>query len=95
MLYAGYVALQVIDGYTTTAGVSRGAFEANPLMHGLANRPALLWSVKGGVSVATICTAEHLWRTHHRAQAIAVMAASNGILAAVAARNASALRGRP
>ncbi len=93
-LYASYVALQVFDGYTTTIGVHRGAVESNPLMRGIADRPAILWTVKGGVTVAAIYTAERLWRDHRRRQAIAVMALSNGIIAAVAARNASVLRGR-
>jgi hypothetical protein len=95
VLYASYVALQVFDGYTTTVGVKHGAVESNGMMQGIADRPAILWTVKGGVTVAAIYTAERLWRDHRRKQAIAVMALSNGIMAAVAARNASVLHGRP
>ncbi|SRR5260370_39418234 len=64
VLYASYVALQVFDGYTTTIGVQRGAVESNPLMRGIADRAAIVWTVKGGVTVAAIYTAERLWRDH-------------------------------
>ena len=40
----------------------------------------------------SIYVAERLWRGHHRGQAIAMMVVSNGIMAAVAASNASIIR---
>ena len=53
-----------------------------------------MWAVKGGVAFASIYVAERLWRTHHRGEAIAVMAVSSGVMAAVAANNAAILRGQ-
>ena len=91
-LYVSLAALQVVDGYTTTTGITRGAREANPLMPAVAGNTAAVWAVKGGVTLLSIYTAERLWKNHKRGQAIAMMLVSNGMMAAVAARNASVLR---
>ena len=66
--------------------------EANPLAAGIVGRPAALWAAKTGVTAGTIVVAERLWRQHHRAQAIGMMIASNGVMAVVAAHNASVIR---
>jgi hypothetical protein len=58
----------------------------------LASHPGALWVAKGGAAFLSIYTAERLWRRHHRGEAIAVMVISNGIMAAVAASNASVIR---
>jgi len=42
--------------------------------------------------VGAIYAAEQLWRQHHRGQAIAIMVASNGVMAIVAAHNAGTRR---
>ena len=91
-LYVSFAALQIVDGYTTMTGTTRGAQEANPLMAGAAGNRAALWAVKGGATLATIYVAERLWKNHQRGQAIAVMLLSNGVMAAVAAHNSSVLR---
>jgi hypothetical protein len=91
-LYVGQIGLQVFDGYSTTRGLGNGAIESNLIMGGLARHPAALWAVKGSAAFASIYVAERLWRQHRRAEAIVVMVASNGIMAAVAARNASIIR---
>ena len=91
-LYASYGALQAFDAYSTTSGIRRGAIETNPLMAGVAGKSAAVWSLKAGIAVATVSAAEQLWRQHRRTQAILVMVAANGAMAAVAANNASVLR---
>ncbi len=91
-LYAAQLGLQVYDGYSTTRGLRNGAIESNSIMGRLASHPAALWAAKGGAAFASIYAAERLWRQHHRGQAIAVMMVSNGIMAAVAAKNATVIR---
>ena len=91
-LYAGLSVLQVYDGYSTIHGVRNGLAETNPLVGGLASRPALLWSLKAGSTAASIYLAEQYWRDHHPTKAIVTMIVANGVMAAVAARNASLLK---
>jgi hypothetical protein len=88
-LYVGMSALQIYDGYSTLRGVRGGAPETNPLVGGLAARPVAFWSVKAVTTAASIYLAEQLWRQHHRTQAVVTMVIANGVMAAVAARNAS------
>jgi hypothetical protein len=90
-MYAGLAALQAYDFYSTTAAMKSGAREANPVMNGVVGNPAAFLAVKAGVTGASIFAAERMWRQHHRAQAIAVMAASNGFMALVAAHNHSVM----
>ncbi len=91
-LYGSLAGLNAFDAYSTTVGLSRGAAEANPQMKGVAGNPAALWAVKGGATAASILVAERLWKRNRRGQAIAVMVVTNGMMAVVAARNASVLR---
>jgi hypothetical protein len=91
-LYVSLVGLQAYDGYSTSRGLKNGAVESNAILGALANHPAALWAAKGGTAFVSIYVAERLWRGHHRGQAIALMIASNGIMAAVAASNASIIR---
>jgi hypothetical protein len=93
-LYVSLAALEMYDGYTTMTGVRHGAVEGNPVLGGAAANSPALWAIKGGAAVGVIFIAERLWRQHHRGQAVAVMLASNGIMAAVAARNARVLSTR-
>ena len=72
-LYVGLAALQAYDGYSTIRGVRQNKSESNPLVGGLAGRPALFWSIKAASTAATIYAAEQLWRQHHRKQAIVTM----------------------
>jgi hypothetical protein len=88
-LYVGLAALQAYDGYTTIHGVRGGASETNVLVGGLASRPAAFWSVKAASTVVSIYFAEQLWRSHHRTEAVVMMVVANGVMTAVAARNAS------
>lgn len=92
VLYLSLAGLNAFDAHSTTRGVAGGATEANPLMRSVAGSPAAIWAVKGGVTIASITVAERLWRQHRRGSAIAVMVISNGMMAVVAARNASVIR---
>ena len=91
-LYVSLAGLQAFDGYSTSRGLKNGAVESNAILGALANHPAALWAVKGGTAFVSIYVAERLWRGHHRGQAIALMVVSNGMMAAVAASNASIIR---
>jgi hypothetical protein len=91
-LYVSLAGLQAYDGYSTGRGLRSGASEANTVLGTLANHPAALWAVKGGTGFVSIYVAERLWRGRHRGQAIALMVVSNGIMAAVAASNASIIQ---
>jgi hypothetical protein len=90
-LYASTVALQAYDVYSTRQALARGAQEANPLMQGVVGNTGALIAVKAAVATSTIVAAERLWQTNKPA-AIAVLVASNGVAAIVAARNARTLR---
>ena len=93
-LYVGLAGLQAYDGYSTLRGVRRGARETNPIVAGLAAQPVAFWSMKAVSTTTSIYFAEQLWRQKHRAQAVVLMVATNGMMAAVAARNASILSRR-
>lgn len=91
-LYAGNIVLQGFDTYSTLAAVRTGGVEQNPLVGGLVNHPAAFIAVKSGVTVASIYAAEHLWKSGRRAEAIAMIAVTNGLMTAVAINNASVMR---
>src|SRR5262245_27004691 len=88
-LYVGGVGLQAYDGYSTLRGVRQGNPETNPLVGGLTDRPAAFWSIKMISTATSILLTEQLWREGHRKQAIVMMIIADGVMAAVAARNAS------
>jgi hypothetical protein len=89
-LYAASIGLQAYDGYSTFVGLRAGNRELNPAMTN--GTPTTLIVAKATMTLTTIAIADQLWRTHHRGQAVAVMLISNGVMAAVAAKNASVLR---
>jgi hypothetical protein len=91
-LYVSFAGLQGYDGYTTLHGVNAGARESNQIVGGLASKPVAFWAVKAGSTALTFLVAEQLWRNHHRREAVAAMIISNGLMAYVAANNASTLR---
>jgi hypothetical protein len=86
-MYGGLIALQAYDVYSTTTALNHGAREANPIMGGVAGNPIALAAVKAAVTGTSIFAAERMWKQGHRAQAVAVMIISNGLMAAVAAHN--------
>ena len=91
-LYAGAARLQGYDVYSTLTALKSGATEANPLMKGITKSPAAFVVLKAGVTMASIMTAERMWKNNRRVAAVMLMVVSNGMLAAVAAHNASTLR---
>jgi hypothetical protein len=91
-LYVGAAALQAYDAYSTLRVLQAGGVEANPVMRTLVKSPVAFVALKAGVTVASIAAAEKLWKQQHRVGAIAVMVASNALMGAVAAHNASVLR---
>lgn len=92
VLYGVFAGLQAYDGWSTVSGVRRGAVESNGVIAGAAKDPAAIWALKIGATSASIYAAERMWRRHQRVQAVATMVAVNGMMVAVAARNASAMR---
>jgi len=90
-LYVSLAALQAYDGYSTLAGVTNGAREANPIVGGAAGKPVAMWSLKAASTAATIYYAERLWRSHRLGRAIALLVAANATMSIVAAHNASVL----
>jgi hypothetical protein len=85
-LYASFAALQIVDVYSTRSAISAGAQEANPLMKNVVGNSAMFWTVKAAATVGPMLAAERLWKKN-KVAAIAVMAVSNGFMAAVAAHN--------
>jgi hypothetical protein len=92
VLYGVLAGLQAYDGWSTVSAVNRGAVEGNPAIAGVAANPGAMWALKVGATSASIYAAETLWRRHRRAGAIATMVAVNGMMVAVAARNASVMQ---
>ena len=90
VLYASYAALQAYDVYSTKQALAGGAHEANPLMQGATRNSTTFMAVKAISVVGAIVASERLWKTN-KVAAIAVMVASNGIAAVVAARNTRVL----
>ena len=93
-MYAGSGLLHGYDIYSTLAGIKANKVELNPLMREIVKNPPVFIAVQSVMTLATIAVADQLWRQHHPGQAIAVMILSNGVMAAIAARNASVLRTR-
>jgi hypothetical protein len=91
-LAAGSASLQAYDAYTTLSAIPLGAVETNPLMRGLAGRPAAFVALKAGVATSTILAGTQLWRQHHRKAAVILLGLANGAMAGVAVHNASVLR---
>jgi len=91
-MYAGTIGLQAYDAYSTLAAIRAHAVEMNPVVAPIARNPAAFIAAKAIVSTVTLAMSERLWRDGHRGRALVLMAVSNGLMAAVAARNASVLR---
>lgn len=86
-LYVGLASLQAFDAFSTRHSLARGAAEANPVMRGVVRNKALLWGVKAGMTVGPVVLAERMWRKN-RVAAVVLLAAINGVQAAVAMNNA-------
>lgn len=84
VLYGTYAGLQVMDIVSTQRAIAAGAREANPLMQkgGMATTIAM----KAASGVGMVYVSEKLWKKH-RVGAIVLMAAMNGVSAAVVSHN--------
>jgi hypothetical protein len=91
-LYAGNIAVQAFDVYSTLEAVRAGGVEQNVVISGLVRSPGAFIAVKAGVTVASIIAAERLWRSGRRAEAIFTIAVANGVMTAVAINNANVMR---
>jgi hypothetical protein len=89
-LYVSLAGLQAFDAYTTSRGLAGGAREANPLMQGAVNNPAMFWTLKAATTAVPMIMAERMWKKN-RVKAIVAMAVANGVAVAVAANNARVL----
>jgi hypothetical protein len=85
-LYASFATLQMLDAHSTIRALRAGGEEQNPLLKGLADKPAALVALKAGVAVSTIALAEKV-RGKSRVGAIVLMAALNSAYATVVAHN--------
>ena len=85
-LYVSFASLQMLDAHSTLRAMRAGGVEQNPLLLGLADKPAALVAIKAGVAVSTIAVADKL-RGRSRVGAIALMAALNSAYAVVVAHN--------
>ena len=83
-LYGTYGALQALDVVTTRRALAAGAREQNPVMNN--GNMATMIAVKAAAGVSTVYFTERLWKKN-RAGAIVVMAALNGVSAAIVAHN--------
>lgn len=83
-LYATYAGLQVLDIYSTKRAIATGATEANPLMRQGGSVRTI--AIKAAAGAGTIFFAERVWKKN-RVGAIVLMAALNGVSAAVVAHN--------
>src|SRR5437870_9076291 len=58
VMYVGVAALQAYDACSTLSGIKSGAIEGNPAMRAIVSHPAVFIAVKGGLTAASISTAE-------------------------------------
>jgi hypothetical protein len=86
-LYASFATLQALDYASTTRALAGGnAREANPVMSGVVGNRAAFVAIKAGATAGVILAGEKMWKKH-RVAAVVFVAALNGAVAAVVARN--------
>lgn len=90
LLYVSLAGLQAYDVYSTRTALGRGAYEANPLMGGVAGSTTGLVVAKAVSTAGIIFISERLWK-RNRVGAILTVIAANGVMAAVAMNNARVL----
>ena len=91
-LYGGFAALQAYDAYSTLAAVKAGGVELNPVLGGVANRPAAMIALKSAVTVASIAAADRLWKKGRKKHAVVMLAATSAAMTVVAINNHSVLQ---
>ena len=90
LMYASLVGLQAYDVYSTRTALGRGAYEANPIMGGVAGSTTGLVVAKAASTAGIIFIGERLWKKN-RVAAVVSVAIANGIVAAIAMNNAHTL----
>lgn len=90
-LYATLGALQVFDVYSTRRAIAAGAHEVNPIVRGTTGNSGAMLAVKALSTAGTIFFAERTWKKNRKG-ALIMMAAINGVNAAIVARNLSHAR---
>jgi hypothetical protein len=93
VLYGTLAALQAYDGWSTVKALRLGAVEANPALTSVASNPGAMLALKAGATTVSIYAAERMWRRHRHVEAVVTMVVVNGMMATVAAHNASVARG--
>src|SRR5688572_22091569 len=85
-LYVSFASLQMLDAHSTMRAMRAGGVEQNPMMRGLADKPAALVALKAGVAATTIALTDRM-RHRNKVGAIVLMAALNSAYAVVVAHN--------
>ena len=85
-LYVSFASLQMLDAHSTMRALRAGGVEQNPMMRGLADKPAALVALKAGVAATTIALTDRM-RRRNKVGAIVLMAALNSAYAVAVARN--------
>ena len=85
-LYASYAVLQALDAHSTLRAINGGAFEQNPVMAPIVNRPAALVAFKAATTAGAILAAQRLAK-HNRVAAYALMVGLNSAYAFVVVHN--------
>jgi hypothetical protein len=89
-LYATFATLQALDYASTTRALESGrGTEANPVMRPIVNSPPAFIAVKAAATAGVIVAGEMMWKKN-RVAAVIFVAAANGAVAAIVARNYSA-----
>lgn len=85
-LYVSFASLQAIDYASTSAALANGHVELNPMMRPIVGQPAAFAAVKVAGTAGVIWLGEKLWK-RNRVASVVMMAALNGTMVSVAARN--------
>lgn len=85
-MYATLGVLQALDVYSTRRAIAGGSGEVNPVMRDAAQSSAGMMAVKALSTAGSIYFAERAWKKNRKG-AMILMAAINGVTAAVVANN--------
>jgi hypothetical protein len=77
-LEMSFAALQAFDVHSTLGALDRGGREANPLVGGLVERPAVLIALKGTTAASVIYVTEKLWKRHRTVAVLAMIGLNCG-----------------
>jgi hypothetical protein len=88
-MYGSFAALQALDYHSTVPALSSGrGREGNPLMRSVVGNKTAFITIKVASAGLTMWAVERMWK-RHRVGAIVFMAAANGAMTAIVARNYS------